>query len=106
MPRAMSKYHNSAKADDWYACPSCGDEVRVGSSGCPRCRDMPDVEDDATYLDGVDLPGEEEFDHAAWAKKEFGASSKIKPPHLAWHWWIAGILLVAAMIAAAGFARL
>lgn len=79
--------------------------MRVGSSGCPRCRDT-EIPGDESYLDGVDLPEEEPFDHEAWRKREFGVSSKIKPPHLAWHWWVAGILLIAAMIAAAGFSRL
>ncbi len=33
----MSRPLNSPKDADWYACPSCGAEVRVGSRGCPAC---------------------------------------------------------------------
>lgn len=95
----MSRYLNSPREADWFACPTCGDEVRVGSSGCQKCRGT---------QPGDPAQDPEDFDYDDWQKREFGASSKIKPHHLPWKYWLAGILLVAAMIwsaVLAGFLR-
>ncbi|RYD36663.1 MAG: hypothetical protein EOP86_05395 [Verrucomicrobiaceae bacterium] len=101
----MSRYLNSPREADWYACPSCGDEVRVGSSGCPRCnsrKPTPDEDGD----DSVDLShAGEEFDYEDWKKREFGTlSSRFKPHHLPWKYWVGGILLIIAFVWAAVFA--
>ena len=98
----MSRPLNSPKDADWYACPSCGTEVRVGSRGCPKCsRDtaLKSWEQD-DYLDGVDVPEDAaEFDYNDFVKREFGRrSARLKPAGLAWKWWLAGILLLAALI--------
>lgn len=96
----MSRPLNSPKDADWYACPSCGAEVRVGSRGCPKCTKGGKSWEQDEYLDGVDAPeGAEEFDYNDFVKREFGrGSAKIKPAGLAWKWWIAGILLLAALV--------
>jgi hypothetical protein len=87
---------------DYYICPMCGDELRVGSRGCPRCAreqatkqwDRPPQpkknqkkaapkrpwESDQAY-DGVDLPEEayheeDTFDYDEYLKKEFGPPPK------------------------------
>ena len=40
-----------------------------------------------------------EFDYNDFVKREFGRrSSRLKPAGLAWKWWAAGILLLAALI--------
>ncbi len=100
----MSRYLNSPREADWYACPSCGDEVRVGSAGCRKCRALPQ-EAEAPWPDGVDLPeGAEDFDYEDWKKREFGAAAQVKPPHLPWKYWLGGICLLAALIWIAVFA--
>ena len=100
----MSRYLNSPREADWYACPTCGNEVKVGSSGCRACPSGKPVGQDA-WTDGVDLPEDpDDFDYADWKKREFGPSSRIKPHHLPWKYWLAGILLIAAMIWALVFA--
>ena len=97
---AMSSPLNSPKDADWYACPSCGAEVQVGSRGCPKCspgagrswqRDP--------HPDGVDLPDDpEEFDYNDFVRREFGRGpAKAKPAGLAWKWWITGVLLLILM---------
>lgn len=105
----MSRYLNSPREADWYACPSCGDEVRVGSSGCQRCSargpltDL-DAGDDETDLSGLpDAP--EDFDYNDWKKREFGSSvaSRLKPHHLPWKYWITGMLLVLSLLLGALF---
>jgi hypothetical protein len=101
----MSRYLNSPREADWYACPTCGSEVRVGSSGCRQCPSDKRKEEEEAWPDGVDLPEDpEDFDYADWKKREFGAASRIKPHALPWKYWLAGILLLVAMVWAWVFA--
>lgn len=102
----MSRYLNSPREADWYACPTCGDEVRVGSAGCRKCRPESAGPQDrekaggaeGEWPDGLDLPeAEEEFDYEEWKKREFGSAAKVKPHHLPWKYWLAGVLLLLAM---------
>lgn len=46
---------------DYYICPGCGDDVRVGSKGCPKCNHLDpwEIEDNEIY-DGLDLPEDSE----------------------------------------------
>lgn len=101
----MAKDRKSLPDADWYICPSCGAEVRVGSDGCRTCG--PGIREEWAqddYLDGVDLPDDpDEFDHKAFVKKEFGIASRFKPCGLRWYWWLTGLVVVGAMIA--GFVR-
>ena len=97
----MSRPLNSPKDADWYACPSCGAEVRVGSRGCPKCSKGGKSWEQDDYLDGVDAPEDaEDFDYNDFVKREFGTAgpSRLKPWGIAWKWWITGVLLLALMI--------
>jgi hypothetical protein len=93
---------NSPKDADWYACPSCGAEVRVGSRGCPQCISAKSAKwEQDEHLDGVDLPEEAaEFDYNDFVKREFGgrSSSRLKPHSIKWKWWITAVLLLAASV--------
>jgi hypothetical protein len=41
-------------------CPNCGEPVPAGAAACPHCgADERTGWSEETYLDGVDLPGEE-----------------------------------------------
>ena len=41
---------------DYYMCPGCGDDVKVGSLGCPKCEKLDPWEIEETEIyDGVDL---------------------------------------------------
>jgi len=41
-------------------CPNCGEPVPAGAAACPHCgADERTGWSDETYLDGVDLPGED-----------------------------------------------
>lgn len=86
---------------DWFACPSCGAEVQVGSRGCSRCtKNAPKSWAEEPHLDGVSLPDDpDDFDYNDFVDREFGRPSSIKPPHLAWKWWLTAIILLALMIA-------
>jgi hypothetical protein len=65
------------------ACPECGADYNSG------------WREDADAYDGVDLP-DDEFNYDDFVKREFG--SRVKPAALNMIWWIAGILLIAALI--------
>ncbi|MEM9481053.1 MAG: hypothetical protein AAGA58_15485 [Verrucomicrobiota bacterium] len=83
---------------DYYICPGCGAELAVGSNGCPTCNKeavkKKSWEQD-NYLDGLDLPGEEdEFDYEEFKQREFGGG--LRPKGIKPLWWITGIILVLA----------
>ena len=100
----MSRYLNSPREADWFACPTCGDEVRVGSAGCRKCHTLPKEAEEA-WPDGVDLPeGAGDFDYEDWKQREFGTASKVKPHHLPWKYWFAGSCVLAALTWFAVFA--
>ena len=100
MISAMSHPLNSPKDADWYACPSCGAEVRVGSRGCSRCSAGSGAKwEQDEYLDGVDVPEDAaEFDYNDFVKREFGGRgpSRLKPHGIAWKWWVTGVLVLGA----------
>ncbi|MBK1833325.1 hypothetical protein [Roseibacillus ishigakijimensis] len=96
------------KETDYYLCPDCGAEVAVGSSGCRACgprkvaqcmgrkkkqaRKKRSWEQDSAS-DGLDLPGDDDFDYEDYVAREFGGK-----PHrrvgLAWYWWLTAVLLL------------
>lgn len=77
-------------------CPNCGAEVPPRARACPECG-----ADEATGWNdraeeqrlGISDPGD--FDREAWEQEEFGPA---KPPGLAWHWKLAGLLVLAGLL--------
>jgi hypothetical protein len=54
-------------------CPNCGEAVPPGLAACPHCgADERTGWSEETYLDGVDLPGEDEGEFARIAEREHG----------------------------------
>ena len=95
----MARQKHDPDAADYYACPGCGAEVRVGSRGCPKCADKPRSWEQDEYLDGSDLP-DEDFDYNDFVRREFGKGpSRLKPRGLRWYWWLTALLLLALMLA-------
>lgn len=89
---------------DYFICPDCGAEVRVGSRGCARCAsdratktwdDRKPWEQDEAY-DGVGLP-DEDFDYEAFLEEEFGGARKKSKRE--WLWWGTAVVLLIAMVA-------
>ncbi len=78
-------------SEDLYICPGCGAEVRVGSSGCPRCTPRR-PERRSEHRESTDP--DDEFDYDTFIAEEFG--HPLKPRGIAWHWWITAIVLLAA----------
>jgi hypothetical protein len=90
---------------DYFICPECGAEVRVGSRGCSRCASdratkawherKPWEQDEAS--DGLDLPDDEDFDYEAFVDEEFGRGRKKTKSE--WVWWATALVLLIALVA-------
>jgi len=78
-------------------CPVCNEQVPPGALACPECGADHNSgwREDAGLHDGVDLP-DEDFDYDDFVKGEFG--SRVKPAGLKMVWWIAGIVLIIALL--------
>ena len=87
---------------DWYACPDCGAEVRVGSRGCEECRakSRKPWEQDGDHLDGVDMP--EDFDYDDFIRREFEGKERLNKRARLWK--ITAIVLLVLMVLGIGCA--
>jgi hypothetical protein len=68
---------------DALACPECGADHNSGWRDC------------ADRYDGLNLP-DDDFNYGDFVDQEFG--SRVKPPGLKTVWWIAGVLLIVALL--------
>jgi hypothetical protein len=80
-------------------CPVCGEEVPRGSLACPACGADHNSgwRIDADTHDGLDLPGNDDFNYDEFTRREFG--SGLKPAGIKTIWWITAIVLLALSIA-------
>ena len=78
-------------------CPVCDEDVPPNARACPNCGADHNSgwREDAEAYDGIDLP-EEDFDYDDFVKREFG--SRAKPIRLKTIWWIAGVILIGALL--------
>ena len=98
---------------EYFICPECGAEVRVGSRGCARCAsdratkawdkkkppsDSASWSQDEVY-DGLDIP-EEDFDYDAFVEEEFGGGRR----RTGWQkvWWLTAAVLLIVLATAWG----
>lgn len=88
---------------DYFICPECGAEVRVGSKGCGRCaseratkkwREEPKPWEQDEVHDGLDLP-DDEFDYQKFVAEEFGRGGR--RPAMSWFYWVVAVILLAAL---------
>jgi len=77
-------------------CPVCGEDVPPRALACPECG----ADHNSGWKLDTDLGGieEAEFDYDDFVKNEFGSSPK--PSGISPLWWITGIILLIALIAA------
>ncbi|MBP7950127.1 MAG: hypothetical protein KA004_10755 [Verrucomicrobiales bacterium] len=95
----MGRYLNS-RSNRFFHCGVCAAEVKRGALACPDCG--ADRRTGLFGFDGAegDLPEtQEDFDYDAFIKREFGRSPRPAGLHLVW--WIAGVLLFAALVVGA-----
>ncbi len=67
------------RKNDTVSCPNCGAEISRRARACPSCgSDEETGWSEDTYLDGIDLPDESEYEELK--EKEFGErSTGIRP---------------------------
>jgi hypothetical protein len=89
------------KSNKTFICPVCSGEVRIGAKACPHCgSDERTGWNDKTYLDGIDLG--DDVDYEELREQEFGAPGPTKQK-LSWVVVVAAILLILAL---AGFIKM
>jgi len=78
-------------------CPACGAEVPLRALACPECGadEKTGWNEEASQSDGLDLP-DESFDYEKTLENE-GLKPHARRHGLAWHWWVLGIILIAAL---------
>ena len=86
-------YHRLMKRPPPAVCPVCEEDVPRNALACPECGADHNTgwREDAERYDGVDLPGD--FDYEEFTRKEFGSSAK--PAGLSPIWWVTAIVLLA-----------
>ncbi|HUI93796.1 MAG TPA: hypothetical protein VLX68_16255 [Chitinivibrionales bacterium] len=85
------------KTNQTFLCPNCGGEVRKGAAACPHCgSDERTGWNDRTYLDGIDLGDDVDYDELV--ENEFPSSPGKKKTKVSWVAVVAAILLVLALI--------
>lgn len=82
-------------------CPECGEPVPLNARGCRRCgaRRGPRGWLPSETYDGLDLPGDDDFDYEAFLAREFGQG-----PGAGWRawpgkrrfWWLVAVLTLLA----------
>ena len=79
-------------------CPNCGADLPRNAKVCPECgSDEKTGWSDEAHIDGLSLP-DDEFDYDEFIEDEFGEKKRIKPKGLHWVWWVAALLVLAALI--------
>lgn len=78
-------------------CPNCGASVPRNAKACPQCgSDEKTGWSDSACASNPGIP-EDEFDHDAFVKDEFGSRSP-KPRGIHWLWWLTALLLVLSFL--------
>ncbi|MEO1842778.1 MAG: hypothetical protein ABGZ37_00710 [Akkermansiaceae bacterium] len=94
---------------DFYLCPTCGSEVKVGRA-CPGCvpkknkrkkrvsaglKKRKAWEQDSIY-DGLGIP-DDEFDYEEFIDREF-SSKPHRQIRIKWYWWATALVLAGLMV--------
>ncbi|MFP4163049.1 MAG: zinc ribbon domain-containing protein [Chitinispirillaceae bacterium] len=79
-----------------YVCPCCGGPISANARFCRHCgADERTGWSDQTYMDGIDLPDEDEYEELR--EREFGYK-KSKTRHVGWRTIIGFVLLLLMVI--------
>jgi uncharacterized membrane protein YvbJ len=78
-------------------CPHCGAVVPPRAKACPECgSDEQTGWSEDTASTEADLP-DDHFDYEKFVEREFGGKKAV-PEGIHWIWWVAGIILIIALI--------
>ena len=79
-----------------FPCPVCGDTVNVGAHACPHCgADERTGWSDQTYLDGIDIGDDVDYDELV--QNEFPAKGNPGRKPVPWTAIVGSILLLLAL---------
>ncbi len=80
-----------------FECPTCGAEVSPNAAGCRSCgaEKVDGRWIDPEAYDGVDLPGQDDFDYDDFIAREFGSGAPEKKG-IDLFWWIVAIIVLVA----------
>lgn len=91
---------------EFYLCPQCGSEVRVGSRRCFTCQPQRSWEQDDS-CDGLDLPDSDaDWDYQDFVRREFGEGGRApgrNRPHYLWAVVAGGLVIVLLWLTLAHF---
>jgi len=83
--------------EDTVACPNCGEQIKRNAAACPHCgSDERTGWSDATYLDGIGLPDDVDYDSIVDA--EFGENKGTHPKVPTLYVIVAAIILALFVI--------
>lgn len=76
-------------------CPVCGEDVPPKALACPECGADHNTgwKPGALDQDGLDLPGDDDFNYNEFIQNEFGASSK-RSAGIHPLWWVTAVVLL------------
>lgn len=88
-----------SRKNSLWACPCCGAEVSPNAAGCRECGagKIDGRWESREVYDGIDLPGDDDFDYDEFVQKEFG-EGKVKKTPVQWFWWIVAVILLLALV--------
>lgn len=82
-------------------CPVCGEDVPRNALACPECGADHESgwREEAGSIDALGAGPVDDFDYEELAEREFGGQTRqVKPPGIAWFWWLVAALLVGALL--------
>jgi uncharacterized membrane protein YvbJ len=95
------KWGFCVKTNQTFTCPVCGADVDKGASACRQCgSDERTGWNDRTYLDGIDLGDDVDYDELR--EQEFGAAGPVKKKIT----WVAVVAAILLALALAGFIKM
>lgn len=90
---------NRPRKPEWFHCPNCGEEVRVGAKACPACGS----DDETGWKEeesGMEAETDEDFDYDAYLAREFPESYTPKATFRNTWAWVLMVLALIGLLAA------
>ena len=84
-------------ASKTFECPACGEDVPANAKACPHCGACEKSGWGDDSADGLDLPGDDDFDYDKFTAEEFGTPRKVGGKQMMWK-VTAVVLLVLAIV--------